>query len=235
MIKNINNNNEDFLIKKAALSLAEKDSELFDLLENDNTIINHNQDDLDNKIYSMFDEHFNKIDGKLIKQIKNKKSMMKIAVAIVLTLSSSFIIPFTTVDAFREKVLNFYIETFDTHASFTPEEDNKNISTFKVDYIPEGYNESDKYNTDTYYSLTFYNFENKIIDIALYNQKASFSIDTENCEKYNIIINYSNGYIYRKPGTVTMIFKFHGNSIVISSNDDNLSNEDLISIGKSIK
>jgi len=68
-----------------------------------------------------------------------------------------------------------------------------------------------------------------MIDIALYDQNASFSIDTENCEKYNIIINYNNGYIYRKPGTVTMIFKFHGNSIVISGNDDALSNEELIS------
>jgi len=234
MIKNNNNNNEEFLVKKAALSLAEKDSELFDLLETDDTIINPNQDNLDKKIYSMLNEHFNKLDAKLIKQRKQKKLMMKVA-ALVLILSSGFIIPFITVDAFREKVLNFYIETFDTHASFTPEENNKNIPTFKVGYIPKGYNQSDEYKTENFFSLTFYNLGNKMIDIALYDQNASFSVDTENCEKYNIIINNINGYIYRKPGTVTMIFKFHGNSIVISSNDDTLSNEELISIGKSIK
>ncbi|MGD9569515.1 MAG: hypothetical protein AB7V48_14590 [Sedimentibacter sp.] len=34
----------EFLIKKAAIALAEKDGELFDMLEKDDTIINPNQD-----------------------------------------------------------------------------------------------------------------------------------------------------------------------------------------------
>nr|WP_312576497.1 DUF4367 domain-containing protein [Sedimentibacter sp.] len=235
MNKNDNYNfDDDFLLKKAALSLAEKDTKLFDKLEKDNTIINPKQDELDKKIYSLINEHFINDKAKLLKQKNLKKFIFKVA-ALIIIITSGFIVPFVTVDAFREKVLNFYIENFNTHDSFAPIEENKSLLTFKVGYMPQGYNVGDEYKSENFYSLTYYNFQNKMIDIALYDQNASFSIDTENCEKYNIIINYVNGYIYRKPGTVTMIFKFHGNSIVISGNDDALSNEELISIGKSIK
>jgi hypothetical protein len=232
---NIDNFNEDFLIKKAALSLVEKDNQLFDLLEKDDTIINPNQDKLDKKIYSMINEHLGKKNTKLIKQHKLKKLMLRIAV-FVLVLTSGFVIPFIAVDAFREKVINFYIENFDTHASFKPKEDNdKLFMKFEANYIPSGYTEGDAFNTVDLYSLTFLNILNKMIDITLYYSESSFNIDSENCEVSNLVVNNNAAYIYRKTGFVALVFKYHGNPIVISSNDETLTNEELLKIAESIK
>lgn len=229
----IDNFNEDFIIKKAALSLVEKDNEILNMLEKDDTIINPNQDELDRKIYSMINERLGNKNTKSIKQNKLKKLMTRVAV-FALILTSGFAIPFITVDAFREEILNFYIENFNTHSSFKPKEENP-FMDFKVGYIPEGYVESDEIKAPSFYSLTFYNKENNIIDITLYDNRTSFNADTENCEKYNIVINNKNGYIYRKPGSTILIFKFHENSIVITSNNDALTNEELIKVACSIK
>lgn len=230
---NIDNFNEEFLIKKAAISLAEKDNELFDLLEKDNTITNPAQDELDRKIYSMINEKLGSKKSKSIEQKRLRKLMIRVAILVII-LSAGFVIPFITVDAFREKVLNFYIENFDTHASFKPKEENP-FMDFKVGYIPEGYVESDEFKSQNLYAITFYNQDNRMIDITLFDDEASFNVDTENCEEYNVTINKKNGYIYRKPDSIILIFKFHENSIAIGSNDNNLDNDELKKIAESIK
>jgi len=230
---NIDNFNEEFLIKKAAMLLAEKDNELFDLLEKDNTITNPSQDELDRKIYSLINERLGSKKTKSLEQKRFRKLMIKVAV-LVFILSAGFVIPFITVDAFREKVLNFYIENFDTHASFKPKEENP-FMEFKVGYIPEGYVESDEYKSQNLYAITFYNQDNRMIDITLFDDEASFNVDTENCQKYNITIKNKNGYIYRKPDSIILVFKFHENSIAIGSNDNNLDNDELKKIADSIK
>lgn len=231
-MKNNNNDNfnEDFLIKKAALSLVEKDNELLDLLEKDTSIVNSGQDELDKEIYSMIYEEFGK---KNTKQIKIKKQLLKASI-LALVMISGFIIPFTTVDAFREKVLNLYIEIFDTHASFKPKEDDI-FREFKVNYIPERYTKIDEIKTPSFYFLIYNNKENNMIDITLYANESSFNVDSEECEKYNVHINNKDGYIYRKDTTNITIFEFHGNTIIINSNDNALSNETLIKIAESIK
>ncbi len=231
---NADNFNEDFLIKKAALSLVEKDNELFNLLEKDDTIINPSQDKLDKKIYSLINEQLGKKNTKLIKQHKLKKLMFKVAI-FVLVLTSGFVIPFITVDAFRERVINFYIENFDTHASFKPKESDKLFMQFEVNYIPQGYTEGDVFETVDLNSQTYFNKLNKMIDITLYYNETSFNIDAENCEVSNFMINNNAAYIYRKTGYITLVFKYHGNPIVISSNDETLANEELLKIAESIK
>lgn len=231
---NYNNYDLDFLIKKAAISLAEKDSALYDMLEKDESIINPNQDELDEKIYAMINNHLGK-DSARIASKKRFKSIMFKAAAFVLILLSGFIIPFVTVDAFRERVLNFYIENFDTHATFTPEEEVEQSEDFTVGYIPEGYKKSDEFKADGLYSISFNNQTNKLIDITFYNNKTSFNIDSEDCEKYNITIKNKIAYIYRKSDFVTLIFKIHENSVVINSSDEHLTNDELINIAESIR
>lgn len=231
---NYNNYDLDFLIKKAAISLAEKDSALYDMLEKDESIINPNQDELDEKIYAMINNHLGK-DSARIASKKRFKSIMFKAAAFVLILLSGFIIPFVTVDAFRERVLNFYIENFDTHATFTPKEEIDQPDEFTVGYVPEGYLESDEFKTPLFYSISYYNQTKNIIDITFYNDESAFNIDTEGCEQFNLFIKNKNAYIYRKSGFVSLVFKFYEGLIAISSNDDTLSNEDLIEISESIK
>lgn len=222
---------EDFILKKVATSLAEKDSLLFDELQNNESIINPLQDDLDKRISNIINEHFKK--GQNLKKHNTiKKTLIKAAV-IVLVISSGFIISFTTVDAFRVKVLNYYIENFDTHVSFKPKDEEDPFMGFRVGYIPEGYIESDEIKTPSFYSLTFFK-ENYMLDFTLYDSQSIFNVDSENCERYNIIINKQNGYIFRKPGSIILVFKFQGNSIVISSTEDNLTNEELVKIAESI-
>ncbi len=223
--------NEDFLLKRIAVSMVEKDSLLFDELQNDETIINPLQDDLDRRISKILNDHFRK-DQNLKNLSKVKKTLIKAAV-IIFIISSSFVISFTTVDAFRIKVLNYYIENFDTHVSFKPKEEESPFMDFRVGYLPEGYIESDEIKTPSFYSLTFFK-ENYMLDFSLYDSQSTFNVDSENCERYNIIINKQNGYIFRKPGSIILVFKFHGNSIVISSTEDNLTNEELVKIAESI-
>lgn len=230
---NNDNFNEEFIIKKAALSLVEKDNELLDLLEKDTTIVNPNQDELDKKILSMINEKFGKKNTKQIKRQKLKKLLLKVSI-FILVLITGFIIPFTTVDAFREKVLNLYIELFDTHTSFKPKEDDI-FMEFKVDYIPEEYTKSDEIKTPSFYSLIFHNKGSNMIDITLYDNESSFNVDSEEYEKYNVHINNKDSYIYRKDTANITIFEFHGNSVIINSNDNTLSNETLIKIAESIK
>lgn len=223
--------NEDFLLRKIATSLVEKDSLLFDELQNDETIVNPLQDDLDKRISAIINDKFNK-EQNVKKYNKIKKTLIKAAV-IIFVISSGFVISFTTVDAFRVKVLNYYIENFDTHASFMPKEE-KPFMVFKAGYIPEGYMEGDEFKSASSYALTYYNQEKNMIAITLYNSETVFNVDTENCKRYDITINNQNGYIFRKPGTLILVFKFYENSIVISSNDDKLTNEEFIIIAKSI-
>lgn len=109
------------------------------------------------------------------------------------------------------------------------------FNDFIVGYISEGYLENDEIKTPSFYSLTYYNSENYMIDVTLYDSKSSFNVDIENCVSYNITVNNKNGYIYRKPGSTILIFKFHENSIVITSTNDALTNEELIKIANSIK
>ncbi len=231
---NFSNEKIDFLIKKAVTSSIEKDTEIFDMFDRDKTTLDPNKDVLDKKIYAMIDEHFDKVDTNRTKRNKFRKLTIKVAL-FVLILSSGFIIPFITVEAFREMVINFYIENFDTHASFTPKEENTSFMTFKADYIPDGYIESDEFKAPDFYSRTFYNQSNKMIDITLYGDKTSFNIDTENCEKYNVTIKDKNSYIYRKIDSAALVFKFHNSSIVIISDDNSITNEELIKIAEYIK
>lgn len=230
--------NLDFLIKKAAISLIEEDTQLYDILEKNTAIVNPNQEELDKKVYSIINEHFDKNDSLNLRQRKIKRLMFKAAAFIVILLSG-FLIPFATVEAFREKVVNFYIEHFDTHTLFVPKdaakEENEAHITFKVGYVPEGYVEGDEFIGISLYSISFYSTKNKIIDITIYNDETSFAIDTENSEKYNITVRSKSGYIYRKAGSVSLVFKLYENSVVITSNDDSLSNKELIKIAESIK
>jgi len=114
-------------------------------------------------------------------------------------------------------------------------EENTSFMTFKADYIPDGYIESDEFKAPDFYSRTFYNQSNKMIDITLYGDKTSFNIDTENCEKYNVTIKDKNSYIYRKIDSAALVFKFHNSSIVIISDDNSITNEELIKIAEYIK
>lgn len=232
--ENFDNFNEEFIIKKAALSLVEKDNELFDLLEKDDTIINPNQEELDKKIYSMINEYSDKKNTKLKKKYKFKRLMLKVVI-FVLVLTSGFVIPFITVDAFREKILNYYIEKFETHSSFTPKEETEETTIIAVEYIPKGYELRDETKAPNYHSFTYYNYNNKIFNIKLYNNDTTFSLDSEDCEEYTVNINREIGYIFRKTGYVTLLFRHSNHSIIISSNDDTTTNEELIKIAESIK
>lgn len=231
---NFSNEKIDFLIKKAVTSSIEKDTEIFDMFDRDKTTLDPNKDVLDKKIYAMIDEHFDKVDTNRTKRNKFRKLTIKVAL-FVLILSSGFIIPFITVDAFREMVINFYIENFDTHTSFVPKEENESYSSFNVEYLPKGYVESDESKTSNLQSQIFYNNKKSIIKVSLYDDTTSFNIDTEDSQTYNIIINNNNGYIFRKDDSVIMVFKFHDSSIVITSDDPFMINEELIKIAKSIK
>ncbi len=231
---NVNNKksyDENFILKKIAISLAEEDSRLFDELENDNTIINPKQEELDKRILTMINEHFNQ-ESKINKIVSSKKQLMKVAI-IVLVVLIGFIIPFTTVDEFRLKVLNFFIDNSETYSSFTPSDENT-LDSIVIGYIPEGYKLTDKYKTSSSVLMSYIKYNNNTIDITFYNHDTTVSVDTENCERYIVNVNNENGYIYKKTNYVIFLYKFHGDTITIQSND-NLSNNELLKIADSIK
>ncbi|MGD9566819.1 MAG: DUF4367 domain-containing protein [Sedimentibacter sp.] len=233
MIKDNNFLEDEFILSKLLISIAEKDTKLFEELEKEN-IINPKQDELDLQVKKIINEYSNK-------QQKNRKYKMirniitKVAVFLIIV-TVGFSVSFVTVDAFRVKVLNFYIEKFQTHTQFMPyQENNSELAlSFSVGYMPGGFELDDRLVSEAMVSETYFDIAGNMINVTLHDRDASISVNSENAEQTIVKVNNDEtGYIYKRPDMSIMVYKFFGNTIVISSNIV-LTVEELLKIAESI-
>lgn len=223
---------DEFFLSKMLVSIAEKDTKLFDKLEKED-VINPKQDELDLQIKKIINEYSNK-------QQKNRKYktltsiINKVAVFLII-ITVGFSVSFVTVDAFRAKVLNFYIERFQTHTQFMPyQENNLELAlSFGIGYMPEGFELDDRLVSEAMVAETYFDTDGNMINVTLHDRDASISVNSENAEQTIVKVNKETGYIYKRPDMSIMVFKFFGNTIVISSNVV-LTVEELLKIAESI-
>lgn len=232
MIKDNNFLEDEFFLSKLLISIAEKDTRLFDKLEKEN-IINPKQDELDLNIEKIINEYSTKQQKKR-KYKKLISIITKVAVFLIIV-TVGFAVSFVTVDAFRVKVLNFYIEKFQTHTQFIPFDGNGSelALSFSVGHMPEGFELEDRFVSEAIVAETYYNSAGYMIDVTLHDRNSSISVNSENAEQTIVKVNSETGYIYKRPDMSIMVFKFFGNTIVISSNAV-LSVEELLKIAESI-
>jgi hypothetical protein len=166
------------------------------------------EEKLDSRIYS--DESFStsaSFEKKMSKMIKSEHNVyhkmtltkarkaLCIAIAIIILLLSSL-----SVGAVRDFIANFYIQYFDTHNTLTAMlDDNENYpttleKTYRLGYIPDGYELSDEDITENDASYLYSNSEGKNM-LFTQNTKSIFNIDIDN-EYSNATTEVYQGQLY---------------------------------------
>jgi len=160
------------------------------------------------------------------------------SIAIVIAIALSGIV--FSVQAIREPVINFIIETYQKFSAvfFKDEEVSDSSDAFIMEYmiptyLPKGY--SLKHETDLILQFTC-EYDNGVGDIIIYHQRvkddSALKIDTEGIETENIIIGEHYGIYYENKGTKNIIWADSAYQYSISGN---ISKEELIEISQSLK
>ncbi len=188
----------DIMLEKAAKSEYEKESSYIDGLyaetENESlslSVKGHK------KIRKLLAENRRKKVGKQL--MANGK---KIACVFIIILAGLAITTFG-VEAWRVKVLNFVFDRSSPGTTFTFAERGairNAVGDFELEYIPEGFELSEKKHSKSMFDAIYKNFENsKSFSLSVRFPEGLFDIDTENAEIETIEINgYEGVYITNK-------------------------------------
>jgi len=170
--------------------------------------------------------------NKLDKALRNKQnnnrrfscvnSLQKIAV-IALIATAVLSISLLSVEAFRTRIFNFFMEVKPEFTEFRLEESSNNTkdswiidweNAYLPTYIPAGYQVESSENGETFKSILLINAEGKIIDYAQYFEDASFNYDTEDANTQDITINGEAGTLILKEGHYSIVW-MHENMIFV--------------------
>jgi hypothetical protein len=150
-VKILNSNNDfkeeygELLLRRAAIISAEEDKEIYKKFSNDDfiVIVNSNQKELDSKILKMIKSYENDMKRKN-RLMKLKKLATKAAIFIAI-FTIGFYITFSTVDAFKITVINFFIEQKEKFSILSLTENDPSpvpselTEKYYPHYLPEGY------------------------------------------------------------------------------------------------
>jgi len=237
MVKNsFNDEYGELLLRKAAILLCEEDEKIYDKLQNDESIFNPNQEELDEKILGMI-----KIYEKKEKKRRNRIRLRKItsrAAIFISIIMISLAITFTTVEAFRITVLNLIIEQGKKYSLISLSE-NDNIDLPKElygiyypYYLPDGYKIKNTFVSDGLVEITFVNINNDVINYSYFDKNAKTGIDTENTIETKVLINGLEGSIFSKDEHRILVFRLENNLFII---EGNITQEEIIKVGENIK
>lgn len=169
---------------------------------------------------------------------KSIKILNKVGI-IVLIFTIIFAISYTTVEAFRLKVLNFFL-TFEKEyasVSLAEEEADGNITTglsntYAPTYIPEGYWIDNTIDEVNYKVIEYINDKKEIIRFTESNFSTITNIDTENAEIVkDIKINGVNGLFVTKNGKTTISWSMDNRIFVVSAQ---IREEEIVQIAESV-
>lgn len=239
----MNSNNNDFkeeygdiLLRRAAILSAEEDKEIYNKFSNDDSIVNPNQKELDSKILKMIKNH--EIDMKRKKTLIKLKKITKKAAIFIVVFVIGFFITFSTVDAFKITVINFFIEQKEKFTSLSLTENKPSSAPtgltekYYPRYLPEGYELSNTFVNNDKVEISYINQNNEIINYGYFGIDATAGIDTENRTVTNILVNGIQGYIYSKNNHRILVYTTKDHIFVI---DGFLSQDEIIKIAESIK
>lgn len=226
----------EILLRKAAILLVEEDKKIYDKLHDDESIVNPNQKELDEKILSMIKKYEKGEKRKHKLRILNKVTT-KVAIFIAI-FTIGFLITLTTVDAFKITITNFFIEQREKFSSISLTENNnisipsELIEKYYPRYLPEGYEIANTYVNDDKFGISYVNKNNGIINYSYFGVNAAASIDTENRTETSVLVNDFQGYMYSKDGHNLLVFNTDEYIFVISGF---ISQDEIIKIAESIK
>lgn len=237
---NSNNNFKEeygeLLLRRAAIISAEEDKEIYNKFSNDDFIVNPYQKELDSKVLKMINSYENDMKRKNT-FMKLKKITSKAAIYIVI-FTIGFFITFSTVDAFKITVINFFIEQKEKFSLLSLTENNPSTvpseltEKYYPHYLPEGYELSNTFVNDNGVEISYINKENEIINYGYFGIEATAGIDTENRAETSVLINDNQGYIYSKNDHKILTFTSDDCIFVI---DGFISQEEMIKMAESIK
>lgn len=209
MIKDKKNNNNDqilstedeHLLRRAAEIQFDKDMELFESFSNDGVEIPGLSDFdkcMTDKINNMY------TDGR--KHRRNKLILKAIAASAAIILLSFIFYPpmFGKVNAFFLKMLNLTEVDKGEYTEFRPESTESRIieefeGYYYPRYIPDNYEVIVKNNMGSIGTIIYSNkSDGTDITYEFSSLNSPIQIDTENCEKENIVINNQLGFMYIK-------------------------------------
>ena len=233
MKSNFNDDYGEILLRKAAILLSEEDEKIYEKFQNDETIVNPNQEELDKKILGMIKGY----EKKKKNFILLKKITLKVAVFIGILLIG-FVITFTTVEAFKVTVLNFIFEQKEKFSLISLSDNSHDDVQAKLDtkyyphYLPDGYEIKNTFITDVRVEMLYANKNDEIISYSCFETDAEAGIDTENRTITNISINGFEGNIFSKDGHRILVFKSNEHIFVV---DGYMTQAEIIKVAESIK
>ncbi len=237
---NSNNNFKEeygeLLLRRAAIISVEEDKEIYNKFSNDDFFVNSNQKELDSKILKMIKSYENDMKRKNA-FMKLKKIATKAAIFIAI-FTIGFYITFSTVDAFKITVINFFIEQKEKFSILSLTENKPSpvpselTEKYYPHYLPEGYELSDTFVSDNSVEISYINKENKIINYGYFGADATAGIDTENRTETIVLINGNQGHIYSKNNHKILTFASDDYIFVI---DGFITQEEMIKMAESIK
>lgn len=157
------------------------------------------------------------------------------------TVCAAFIIVFAvsvvSVDAFRLRFLEWLFNIHESHSSLKINKSNSEYyDIIHADYMADGY---ELINYNNYGDLIEICYSNNInnIKIRIYLNNFydfTFNTDNENTSIEEVYINENKGQYQKKELTSTLLWYDNKNSYWISTNDFNISKDEIIKIAQSI-
>lgn len=154
------------------------------------------------------------------------------------TVCAAFIVVFAvsvvSVDALRLRFLEWLFNIHESHSSFNIYNDNNAYSNMvHADYMPKEYKLINYNNDGNVIEICYSNNINNI-KIRVYLNDSIFNTDNENTSSEEVYINGNKGQYQKKELTLTLLWYDNKNSYWISTNDFNISKDEIIKIAQSI-
>lgn len=173
---------------------------------------------------------------KWLKQIKLYSSR---AAVFILVLIGAFTAVTMSVEAFRIRILNFFMEKNESYIEFRVDEvvDGQSIPQLDIDqyhypaYLPEGYNYDSSQAAGDVVILSFSN--SKYIIIFTQGSTGSvYHLDTEDGETKEVPIGNTSGYLIEKNDGMTLFWNDDDTDFIINGN---IEPNELIKIAESLE
>lgn len=154
------------------------------------------------------------------------------------TVCAAFIVVFAvsvvSVDALRFRFLEWLFNIHESHSSLDIFNDNNAYSNMiHADHLPDRYRLIN-YNNDGYLIEICYSNDINKINVRVYLNDSTFNADNENTLSEEVYINGNKGQ-YQKKELITSIYWYKDEQAYwISTNDTNISKDEIIKIAQSI-
>ncbi|MBR6922340.1 MAG: DUF4367 domain-containing protein [Clostridia bacterium] len=162
---------------------------------------------------------------------RNKVLVIIAAVFSALALSMS-------VGAIREKVVNFFVEMFDTFAVITTNKDadypDRIKECYAPTYIPEGFTVISTHAEYRYAYTKMCNDKGDEINIQQFVKGGTYNIDAEKHVETVSVFGVNDGILWESQGIRSLYFEYDGYFFIIYSRPE-ISDDELIKMAKSIE